>query len=331
MSSSSSGAGGESSSSSTGTTTSSTSTASGTGGMGGTGGGTGGSGLSMSASFDAAIALDATPDANGTKVFFTAAGGPNGVGVYSAAADGSGTVGEVKAGAPFAAPFGIATSTDGAQLYIADPGATDPTSKKDLGVIFSLPVGGGTPSVIAGSNATEARNLEVAKEGNADTIYFTGRDKTDGQVGVFKIPAAGGAVTAVAKGAPFVDPSGIAVAADGTVYVADTRGAGTGLANIIKVSGGTASVLLADVRVGYPAGVALSQNDKTLYVSALDPAKLTDQILAIDIAAKTATSIVTGIDTFSEAAGLHRAKKASVFSLADITAGPNRGKIIVFK
>jgi hypothetical protein len=294
-------------------------------------GGTGGVAGDVKPAADAHSALDATPDLDATTIYFTAIDSTVGPGVFKVPADGSNTTPvKVAAGDPFVAPFGIAIGTDGNQLYIADPGAD---AGGDHGEIFVLPIGGGTPSALAGSADMIPRSLEIIKEGTSDVIYFTGTDKADGQSGVFKIPVSGGAATAVAKGAPFVDPSGIAVAKDGTVYVADTISSLSHTANIVKVDkNGTATTFLSDLHVGYPAGVALSQDEGTLLISALDPDKGTDVLLQIDIGTAMSQNPVTAnIDTFYESAGLHRAKAKNVFAWADSSAGPNGGRVFLVK
>jgi hypothetical protein len=187
--------------------TTSSSSSSSSSGMGGGDGGTGMATLKTAA--DTLSPLDATPDPMGNTIYFTAVDPVNGPGVFKVPADGSNTTPTaVKVGDPFAAPFGISTSSDGTQLYIADPGAVDPTSNVDIGLIFAMPAGGGTPVALAGSEQTRARSLDVVKEGSADVIYFTGIDKTDSSPGIFKMPASGGSVSVVAKGSPFLDPSG---------------------------------------------------------------------------------------------------------------------------
>jgi hypothetical protein len=327
------GSGGTSGTSSSATTTSSTGTGTtgtggaNTGGMGGTGGVTG----DLTAAGDGRSAFDATPDLDAAQIYFTAIDAAKGPGVFKVPGDGSNpTPVTVAAGAPFVSPFGIAIGTDGSKLYVTDPGAD---AGNDHGAIFVLSVASGAPTALAGSEDTTPRSLEVVKEGGADVVYFTGSDKADGQRGVFKIAASGGALTVLAKGAPFVDPSGIAVAADGTVYVADTVGSASRVANIIKVDkSGAATVFLADLRVGYPCGVALSFDEKTLLVSALDPAKGTDVLLQIDVATAVSQNPISGgIDTFYESAGLHRAKAKNVFAWADSSAGPASGRVFVVK
>jgi DNA-binding beta-propeller fold protein YncE len=304
----------------------SSSHATGTGG----GGGSGGSGVSsLKPGADANSAFDATPSPDGKDIYYTAVDAKTRLpGVYTAPADGSHLAGSpVHEGDPFVAPFGIAISTDGSTLYVADSGAT--ASKKDRGVIFSLSAGGGNPSEVSGTELYRPRSLDVVNESGKDEIYFTGHDKTDGQPGVFKVPASGGAVTAVVKGHGLVDPSGIAVAPDGKIYVADAVGASTHDATILEFTGSTPSTFAPDIRVGYPCGVALSKNGETLLVSALDPQTMTDLLLLIDVATKTQTKFSKGIDTFTESAGLHRAHDAELFAWADSKAGPAGGRVFV--
>jgi sugar lactone lactonase YvrE len=257
-----------------------------------------------------------------------------GPGVFSVPADGSKTTPvTVQAGAPFAAPFGIAISTDGKQLYIADPGATDPTSNKDLGVIFALPVGGGTPTILSGTALSNAHGLEVQQVNGADVVFYTGLDQTSGAPGVFKVPATGGTVTTVAEGSLFSDPCSIAIADDGTLYVTDTIASGSQTANVLKIdTTGAVTAFSTGLRVGFPAGIALSKDGTTLFVSSLDPVAFTDQVLELDVATQaTVTTFTSGINTFYEAAGLHRAKNADVFGWADSAAGTNGGTVFAIQ
>ena len=99
---------------------------------------------SMSGNFH--TPLDSTPDMNETTIYFTATG-PHGPGVFRVPAA-SGPVTEVYTGTPFVAPKGIAFSTDGHYLYVADPSAGMG------GQVFRLAHGGGLPSPVRGSAGT---------------------------------------------------------------------------------------------------------------------------------------------------------------------------------
>ncbi len=307
------------------TTTTTTSTTTGAGGSGGDPGP-----LESSPAADVPSAFDATPDPDGIQLYFTAVDPDKGTGVFRAKADGSDAAYvEVHSGDPFVAPFGIAIGTDGKQLYVADPGAS---GTKDLGQIFVLPVGGGGPSPLAGTEDFVPRGLEIGQESGKDVLFFTGTDPTDGKPGVFKIGVGGGVATTVSKDARFRDPAGIAVAKSGDVYLVDTHAAATLNANVFKVaSNGAVTEVIAELRVGYPPGVALTLDEKSLLVSTLDPATLNDVLVSYDFVAKTQTPIAGVAGMFSEAAGLHRAKNKNLFAWADSSAGPKGGKVLVVK
>jgi len=292
------------------------------------GAGGGGGGSPIDAKIDPAAQgntpFDATPDPDGTTIYFTAVDPAKGAGVFKVAAAG-GAVSEVKVGDPFVAPFGIAIGNDGKQLYVADPASeSGDTVDDDGGQIFVLPTAGGTPTSLSGTAGLTPRGVEVVKEGSGDVVYFTGRD--DSGAGVFKVPASGGTAKPVVSGDPFVDPTGVAIASTGDVYVADTVSAATHKASIFKITAGetTAKALIENLEVGYPAGVALTADDSTLFVSGLDPVTLTDVVIVVDLGTGMQSTYIgdadTDISAFSEPAGLHRAKNKDVFSWADSKA-----------
>jgi DNA-binding beta-propeller fold protein YncE len=255
--------------------------------------------------------FDATPDPDGKNVYFTAIGS-NGPGVFKVAAKG-GPVSQLFAGSPLVAPFSIAISTDGGTLFVADLGAS--TSKTDGGTIFSLPVSGGTPEDIGAVDGMFPHGLEVS----GDDVYFTGA--SNGSPGVFKMGVGGGAVTTLASGAPFKQPSGVAIAKNGDLYVVDGSSTNALAGRILKVTpSGQVSVYLDNIAVGYPAGIVFNQAESQLLVSARDSAKGTDAVLVIDVPTATYSEFTSGIDSFVEPAGLHRAHSANVFAWADSTA-----------
>jgi sugar lactone lactonase YvrE len=297
----------------------------------------GGMAKAIATAADINRALDATPDPDGVEIYFTASG-PNGLGVYKAPADGSAPAAVAvyptipdDPNNPFVAPFGIGISSDGKQLFISDSAA----GGSDRGGIFELPVGGGAPTELSGTDGTSPHSLDVVAMGGVDTIYFTGIEpKAGGLPGVFSIPATGGALTTISVGGILRDPSGIAVAKNGDIFVADTIAAEGNVAQIVMIpaGGGAPSIVVKDLRLGYPAGVALTSDEKTLYVSAFNADSLTDRLVDVDLAAKTSTEAFSAeIGMFTESAGLHRAKKLDVFAWADSSAGAKGGKVFVIK
>jgi sugar lactone lactonase YvrE len=275
-------------------------------------------------------AFDATPDPDGVELYFTGIDPVKGAGVFKAKADGSDPAAvEVHAGDPFVSPFGITIGTDGKQLYVADPGAE---SANDHGQIFVLPIGGGAPAALAGTADFLPRSVEIGQENGKDLLFFTGTDPADGKPGVFKISISGGTALTVSKDALFRDPSGIVVAKNGDVYVVDTQAAASGHASVLKVtSNGAAQEVIGELRVGYPPGIALTLDEKSLLVSGLDPLTLNDVLINFDMTDKTQTLLNDVIGSYSESAGLHRAKNKNLFAWADSSAGPKGGKVFVVK
>lgn len=334
------------------TETTSTMTSAGGGGSGGdTGGGAGSGGapgVCMDAagvpdpvkSADAFSALDSTPDSTGTNIYFTAhdgaGNGEGDAGVYGV--DANGAITSVFVGDPLAAPIGISISSDDKTLFVTDTAydvtPDDPGSAR--GAVLTMATGAdSTPSVLAGTAGYRPRGIDVVPDQDGkDTVYFTGEDPTADPPapGVFSVPAGGGVVTKVASGAPFQDPSSVAVAKD-KVFVTDTLATDSRFASILVVENGVASEFLPSVGVGYPAGIALSCDEKTLYVSGIDPATSTDVIYAVDVETKDVTTFSNAVlAANTDSGGLHRARKAPVFSWADLTAG-NGGAVyrITFK
>ncbi len=291
---------------------------------------------------------DSTPSPDAKMIYFTATNAKGGTGVFSVAATG-GDVKTLAVGAPFIMPLGIAISSDGKTLYVADPMSAGPSGN----VIYTLPVEGGTPKALDVTRGTMPHGLEVIDEKGADQVYFSGRNPDTGQPAILKVAASGGTVRVIASGAPLVDPSGVAIAQDGTVYVLDRLASGKGLGAVIRIKNQKAEIIAKDVRAGGElAGITLKHDDSLLLVSSLDTKKGTAQVLLID--PKTLqTGIVNKVIGESTAAGgLHRAFKApdkfsrgsmtdlmkpdfsshrETFSWADSTAGPQGGRVFVVK
>ena len=270
--------------------------------------------------------LDTVPSSDGSQFYFTAMGS-QGMGVYQVASAG-GMARALATGAPLVSPFGIAISADDKTLFVADAAAgydpNDPSpgaGADKVGAIFTLAASGGTPAVLAGTEGTRPRALELGSDAGADTLFFSGQGASDGKPGVFKIPATGGAVSAVFSGDPLTDPGGVAVARDGTVYVANTTSAQDGTASIYRIKDGAAALVAGDLRSGYPAGIALSQDGRTLLVSGRERTLGTDVVYRIALDTGTVSQFAMGIENNTDAGGLHRARSADVFSWADLTAG----------
>jgi DNA-binding beta-propeller fold protein YncE len=271
----------------------------------------------ISTTADVSSPYDAAPSTDGHTIYFTASG-TQGAAVYKAAASG-GRAAILFAGSPLVFPSAVAVASDDKALFVSDPAAEQASGA--LGGIYAIALPSGTPTLVAGSDGFVAAGLAVA----GNKLYVAGTSPS-GVAGLYAADSAGGALMPVATGSAFSDPSGIAVRSPNEIYVAD---GGNGAARIVRIAGGKASVILSDLAVGYPAGIALSPDESSLYISALDPNAGGDAVLRLDLASNHVDSTNAGINQFVDAAGLHRATNAPVYAWADTTAN-GTGTVLVF-
>jgi hypothetical protein len=74
------------------------------------------------------------------------------------------------------------------------------------------------------------------------------------------------------------------------------------------------------IGAGPGAGIAVTVDAGTLLVSGLDPESRRDRVYVLDTNSRKLAQIVEPFDSFSRAAGLHRAHNANVFAWADSEA-----------
>jgi len=259
---------------------------------------------------------DATPSPDGTRVYYVALGrddtGEDRPGVFSVAADG-GAPQTLASGAPFAYPVNIATSLDGQQLFVADRAAGD----RAQGALLALGVDNGTAQIIDGTQNYRPGGLTVRTFEGREQVLFSGIDPERGSAGLFAIAPTGGAVQTLASGDAFHEPSGVAAATDGTAYVVDIA---DGSAQVLRVRRDRVEPVLTAIGVGFPAGIALTRDEKTLLVSGIDVTTRHDVVHVVDLASGRHSQWTQGISAFAEAAGLHRAHDRDVFAWADSQA-----------
>jgi sugar lactone lactonase YvrE len=253
--------------------------------------------------------LDSTPSPDGSVVYYSAVGAMGGA-VYSVSPTGGAST-EVASG--FLAPVQVVASKDGTRLYVADLGVDgDDTSS---GVIWELAVSGGAKSALASTRGYAARGLDVATIDGVEWLYFVGNAPTSGQAGVFRVRS-GAAVETVLAGGLF-EPSGVAVTAAGTVYVADASADGGRRGTVLEVKGGQATALVENLSLGYPAGIALSYDEKFLLASSLEPGTARARVTRVDLTTRQSSIFDEGIRENRAAGGLHRAHGADLFSWID--------------
>jgi uncharacterized repeat protein (TIGR03803 family) len=166
---------------------------------------------------------------------------------------------------------GVTFSLDGQMVY----GTTSQGGPSNCGIVYSLPITGGTPTVLASFNGTNGEHplagLTLSPDGN--TLY--GTTSVSGAYGygtVFSVPTTGGAVTTLASlNAPDGSQAfgGLALSGDGsTLYGTARYGGASNMGTVfsVPVAGGTPTILASfDGSNGeYPQGDLLLSGT-TLY------------------------------------------------------------------
>jgi hypothetical protein len=207
----------------------------------------------------------------------------------------------------------IDTSLENDALLAADPSVTSPgpDGAQLSGAILKFSLTGGEPQLMAAGYAPVS--VTVDKSG----IYFSGRDPSSGEPGVFRLT--GETVESLFTGSPLVDPSGIAVMKDGTVLVADTRLFESlpinSEAGVVQIKDGAATLFASGFSTGYPAGIALTRDESTLIVSGEAPDR-SDAVYLFSVEDPAAGATVVRAEFSVEqnsSAGLKRLRTENTF------------------
>jgi len=280
----------------------------------------GGPTLSVAANDASTLApVDATPSPDGKRIYYLAVSNegsdqPNaGVFAVDADAEGTGEIEELTMGEPLLTPLGIESSLDGSALFIADTTAGADAN----GAVFRLAAAGGSPAVVPGTEGYRPAGVVIGKQRGEEVLYFTGRDPESGEGAVFRITSSGGAAQRLASFGAESEPGGVTVANNGDLYVADHAGAN---ARVLRVRSGKVTVYVTNIGLGFPAGIALTSDSRTLLISGLDVQTKHDVVYSVDLGSKKLGRVTDGIAAFSESAGLHRAHDVNVFAWADSQA-----------
>jgi sugar lactone lactonase YvrE len=248
--------------------------------------------------------LDASPDPTGKVIYFTSKGA-RGAALFAVPADGS-KAEVVVSSASLREPTGLAVSNDAKRVFVAD---------RRAGHILVVRVRDGASHVLAGTRGTAPRGLEIQTRAGKELVVFTGQAR-DGSPAVLRIAAAGAArPSIVLKGAPLRKPDGVAISRTGAIFVTD-HGAG---GRVLRIAGTKVTTVAGAIRLGDPAGIALTLDESHLLVSSLNKAKGTAQVVIVDMATGARSTFDDVIGANHSAGGLHRARAAVPMGWADVS------------
>lgn len=272
--------------------------------------------------FDVEAPLDATPTPNADAVYFTGMSQESGGVLYKVGTAARSEPVLIASG--FIAPTSLVMATRGDTVYVSDLGLKDEgdanTPARPGGVVYSVPAAGGDPTPLAGTEGFGARSLDLVGGPDGDVLYFSGSNPDSGEAGVYRVQLGAGALEVVTEGGDLRELSGIAVTADGDIYVIDTIGS-SGRGSLLKVTAtGTVSEVVIGLRVGYPAGLALTRDESHALISGINIEKGSAQVYRVELADPSFENIEVvdmGISQNTESAGLHRAHTVDNYAWAD--------------
>jgi DNA-binding beta-propeller fold protein YncE len=126
--------------------------------------------------------------------------------------------------------------------------------------------------------------LDATADAAGEMFYFTAQGRNG--AGLFTVPGHGGDAVALAVGAPFVDPRGLALSVDEqTVYVADAAAGEGGQLFAVTLDDGTAVPLLGSENTA-PQGLEVHEADgqELIYFSGRSPADGQPAVMTLDVA-----------------------------------------------
>lgn len=263
--------------------------------------------------------LAAVLDPDGKTVYATAIDVDGRAQLFSVAASG-GEPSRMATGEMLSYPLGLAIKPDGSALFVADIG--DPGgSGAESGAVIRVSIGGGSARFALGELRHPA-GMAISRDGQ--DLFVAGVSAEDGRPGVWRFAESGGPPAAVYKGDPLRGPSGIVIANDGTLYVADPTALGPRGGAVIRISSGSATLVnRVPIQMNFPAGIAAAgPGHPDVLVTGIMPRSGAGALFRVSPAGEI---FPIHIDlTLLDPGPLHRAARSGVWVLVDAIRVPMR-------
>jgi sugar lactone lactonase YvrE len=194
------------------------------------------------------------------------------------------------------------------------------------------PADAGPETVTALTSAGAFTSIfDAVPDATGTTVYFTAINSA-GAIGVFSVPAAGGAPTTVLAGAPFIAPFGITISSDGnTLYVADPGiESANDLGEILSLpTSGGATTAIAGTGDLLPRGVTITNDgsEDTLVFTGIDGTTGAQGVFKIAPAGGTATTVAEG-SPFVDPSGIAADALGNFYVMDTEAAASHRGALI---
>jgi sugar lactone lactonase YvrE len=140
------------------------------------------------------------------------------------------------------------------------------------------------------------RPLDAAPSPDGRIVYFSSTG--DRGPSIVSVPAGGGAMTTLADGAPLVNPTGVAVATDGShVYIADQLATGSGAILTVPSSGAAGPpATVADTQGRAPRGLDIVKESgaDVVYFTGKNPVNGAPGVFKVPAVGGTVTTVAEG-------------------------------------
>ena len=183
------------------------------------------------------------------------------------------------------------------------------------------------PPTKAASVATLDRPLAAVLTPDAKTVYVTAHD-ANGLAQLYSVPAAGGTPALISTSAPLFHPLSMAISLDGgTLYIVDSAGGAEDAGAVYASNVGGALGANAFTGVRGPAGVAVSADGKTVYVSGFDATDGKPGVFSAGSTGGGVTVVAKG-PPFSNPSAVTVTADGTVYVVDTTTSGPKQGGVI---
>ena len=259
--------------------------------------------------------VDAAPSPDGGITYFVATT-PDGDPAVFAVATTGGDVWTVAAGRPLSRPRAVVVSTDADTVFVADSNA------EARGMVFAISISDGAIRPLPGTIGLSPRALDLVREGGNEVLYFTGAEFTNvGSVtrsALYRLVLGiDDTATLLYQAEPGVLLDGVSVGANGDMYLAAAE---SHSGRVLRLANGNAEVLVPEVALGAPAGIALTKEGATLLVSAHSDTG-SSQVVVVNLRDNSRSIFDEVIRANRSSGGLHRALDTEVFAWVDSTGG----------